>query len=573
VAVEPDQPTEREAADPPERSAPVPTRGGLERLDLRVARMQVHVRLTFAFHAREVRFEVDRGEGFQRVFPETFSFHPQRHDPAELFLYLDDLLTKPRLLGPRANKRDCQELMTRLVAEVPRYLERVIERVESEGRLTGGALLRLHQDVAILSQIILRFSESRELAERRSGRVARWLLQRRIFRSLTYLLESRVSPEYLDAFARGEVDPVDPGDDPSESGIFHALESGGPEVVDRILVRMTERAFYQWVEGICLDEENQAFEKEDSPFEDRETELLAAVTVGNSGQVVRGSDLVAFLRRPSRDCERVLEKLETWFLRSYDIRHSSAIIQHAAHVSERQDDSRRVLTRHSPRNYAILLAALAAPYVGAAFAYERAPAVFDLLCSAEVVAINAAALWFLVYRFLWSQDLTLFRTSVPRILAGVIVGYLPVFLIDEVWDLADRSALILGIIGFVLGITTLLYIYVEVQRRLGRGPVALARARGIFLLGILEAFGVGVVMTSLVGPFMVSRNWSPADETLPVEALRTTLEPLLGQLPKVVGVEPFYVFPSAVFIMTFLSFFIGIFLQLMWEDLPITEPL
>jgi len=25
--------------------------------------------------------------------------------------------------------------------------------------------------------------------------------------------------------------------------------------------------------------------------------------------------------------------------------------------------------------------------------------------------------------------------------------------------------------------------------------------------------------------------------------------------------------------MTFLSFFIGTFLQLMWEDLPITEPL
>ena len=40
-----------------------------------------------------------------------------------------------------------------------------------------------------------------------------------------------------------------------------------------------------------------------------------------------------------------------------------------------------------------------------------------------------------------------------------------------------------------------------------------------------------------------------------------------------VGLEPFYIFPSAVLIMTFLSFFIGIFLQLMWEDLPITEPL
>ena len=47
-----------------------------------------------------------------------------------------------------------------------------------------------------------------------------------------------------------------------------------------------------------------------------------------------------------------------------------------------------------------------------------------------------------------------------------------------------------------------------------------------------------------------------------------------GQLPRVVGIsEPFMLFPSAVLVMTFLSFFIGIFLQLMWEELPITEPL
>jgi hypothetical protein len=39
------------------------------------------------------------------------------------------------------------------------------------------------------------------------------------------------------------------------------------------------------------------------------------------------------------------------------------------------------------------------------------------------------------------------------------------------------------------------------------------------------------------------------------------------------GIEPFYVFPTAVLLMTFFSLFVGIFLQLLWEDLPITEPL
>ncbi len=91
---------------------------------------------------------------------------------------------------------------------------------------------------------------------------------------------------------------------------------------------------------------------------------------------------------------------------------------------------------------------------------------------------------------------------------------------------------------------------------------------------MLEAVAAGMVMTSLVGPFMVSRNWSPAgQEELPIEALRETLPPMIGELPHIVGVDPFFAYPSALLLMTFLSFFIGIFLQLMWEELPITEPL
>ena len=58
-----------------------------------------------------------------------------------------------------------------------------------------------------------------------------------------------------------------------------------------------------------------------------------------------------------------------------------------------------------------------------------------------------------------------------------------------------------------------------------------------------------------------------------IEVLNKQLPHFAGQLPMIPGVEPFYAFPSAVLLMTFLSFFIGTFLQLLWEDLPITEPL
>jgi hypothetical protein len=72
---------------------------------------------------------------------------------------------------------------------------------------------------------------------------------------------------------------------------------------------------------------------------------------------------------------------------------------------------------------------------------------------------------------------------------------------------------------------------------------------------------------------MAARNWHPGGEAMTLEAVRESLPTFVGQLPSVLGIDPFFTFPSAVFMMTFMSFFIGTFLQLMWEDLPITEPL
>ena len=118
---------------------------------------------------------------------------------------------------------------------------------------------------------------------------------------------------------------------------------------------------------------------------------------------------------------------------------------------------------------------------------------------------------------------------------------------------------------------TLLYLYIEVQRRLQNPDLAFARARQIFALGFLTSFGIGLVLTGLLGPFMASRNWS--DSGADVAALRQSVGPLVGQLPEILGMGPFLVFPGAVLFMSFLAFFLGTFLQLMWEDLPITEPL
>ena len=560
----------REAESPGDGSAPA---APLERLELRIERLRLVFRFTYAFHAREVRFECDRGSGWERVFPETFSFHADRHDPAELFFQFADLAEKPELLAPNARRRDAELLVLRLVLAVPRYLESTLHRVETVPRLDPARLEQVYADLALLSEVMARFAGGRDTAGQPGLRIAIFHLRKLLFCALDRLVSRRVTPDYLERYVNGAADPVDPADDLSEAGFFHALARGDPERVDRMLLRLAERAFYRWVEDVCLDEENQAFEMENSPFASREAEVRAAISRG-ADLVERARELVPYLRRPgNRDVLRLLERLEAWFLRQYDIHHAAVMIQHAADVARGRIDPDRVLSRHNTRTYVASLAAIAAPFAGAAFFYERAPRLFDALCAIEVACANALVAWFLVYRFFWRRDLVFFHSAVPRIMAGIIVGYLPIFFIDEVWSLAGRSWVTLSMIVAMLGSTTLLYLYVEVQGRLGDPQLAFSRARQIFLLGVLQAAGIGVLLTSMVGRFMAARSWPGGGDDVPVESLRAAGEPFIGQLPVVLGVEPFWAFPSAVFMMAFMSFFIGTFLQLMWEDLPITEPL
>ena len=195
----------------------------------------------------------------------------------------------------------------------------------------------------------------------------------------------------------------------------------------------------------------------------------------------------------------------------------------------------------------------------------------------DVALVTLGALWFLGWRFLWRREISEFRAAVPRIAAGIIVGYLPVFLIDEVWDLAEQPLLPLGTVVFILGTTTLLYLHLEVARKLGETRRAFQRALDIFLLGLNQSAVFGLVVTTLLGPLMALRNWGIQSPLAPPAAnmaeLRAGIEPFVAQLPRVMGVEPLLGFPTAVLLMSVLAFFIGTFLQLMWEDLPITEPL
>jgi len=520
-----------------------------------------------------VRFEHDVGEGFERQFPETFSFHADRHDPAELYLQLEDLWSNPRLLSAHASRREAEFLITRLFAALPGYLDAVLDRLEASAEdRAAPVLVRAAEDVAVFGRLAGRFVEEHGLADTPRLRLPGFALRRLVLRALRIVVAARVRPEFIAAWIDGAAQTEPPGD-AVDVGFFYALAGDDRERSDRALMTAAEGAFYHWLEGVCLDVDNEAFETEGSSFGDREEEVLHAIAAADAEAVERGRDLTVFLRRPRhRDCQRLLRRLEIFFLRRYDVPHAAAMRQHAATLMRSERDADRLLTWHSRRTYLLAMFVPLLPFLGAIFGYARAPELFDVLVSIDVALVTAGAFWFLAWRFLWRRDLSFFLASVPRIGAGIIVGYLPVFLIDEVWDLAEQSLFPLSAVVFLLGTTTLLYLYLEVQRQLGERPEAFRRALDLFLLGVNQSAAFGLVVTTLLGPLMAVRNWGAA-QAPNVEQLRASLDPFLGELPRIIGVAPFLSFPTAILLMTFLAFFIGTFLQLLWEDLPMTEPL
>lgn len=464
--------------------------------------------------------------------------------------------------------------MRRLLAAAPGYIERILDQLDREGRLGGAASVRVHADVVVFARVLAHFLREKELESHPELRYARFHLRKLVWRAAWALVRERVAPERLERWLAADAAAARRAAASfTERALLEALAGDSDDEVAPLVLALAERAFHRWLEDTCLDTANEAFESEDSPFAGREQEVLAVTSIDPERRLSRVSHLSPFLRRAnSRDCQRILRGLSAFFLRHYDVPRSAALIRQEENLQRGRSDWTGILSWHSTTIYLAVITLLFSPFIGAAFAYERFPFFFDVTASLLMAGVLGTVLWYLIVRFLWQKDLAFFHAAVPRIGAGIIVGYLPVFLIDEVWDLARRPWFPLGVTAALMGTTTLLYLYVEVKSRIRDPGQAFARARRLFLLGVLQAQALGLTITSLLGSFMVARTWG-AEGTISIAQLRETTPAFLGQLPRIMGFEPFYVYPTAVLLMTFMSLFIGTFLQLLWEDLPITEPL
>lgn len=165
-------------------------------------------------------------------------------------------------------------------------------------------------------------------------------------------------------------------------------------------------------------------------------------------------------------------------------------------------------------------------------------------------------------------------TSTPRLLAGILVALVGVIM-QQNWAglalFADTHPLWAAGIGFAIAVAALRVLLGKVRRALGaewppadgarRGPLGRARAwardlavrrtAALWGRGLAAAFLLSLVVSDLLGDFYLGPE----------------IGPRLIRFPGAVG----HIYPGLALFFTALLLFAGVFVQLLWEEKPLTE--
>ncbi len=163
-----------------------------------------------------------------------------------------------------------------------------------------------------------------------------------------------------------------------------------------------------------------------------------------------------------------------------------------------------------------------------------------------LVYISGIALFVLL---LLPQFRLLFRVLLPRLLAGIFAGYVALIFTEDVWlaaeKLADEPAMI--VLCFFAVVFSYLFLLNEIRNTLQNNYKILIRSVTVLLIGLIEASIIGLALCDL---FSIGIGTG------------------LGGLPGIFG----RVYPNFILLTAPLSLMIGIFVQIIWDDKPISEP-
>jgi len=264
------------------------------------------------------------------------------------------------------------------------------------------------------------------------------------------------------------------------------------------------------------------------------------------------------------------EYLLDWFLRRYNLAIATKLVFILCRQKITQSKGfMETLKSNFPKSVGnwlfpllvlIGLVALASNYLGSIFdSLFQAYSISAHVSLSNVNCFTTVLFWLyplmlilLVLSF-WRKMFLWFKLMIPRMVGGIVVGYLPLLLTDEAWNMVKEIDVLEAscLITFAFGVS-LYYIFIEIHNTLKDKWESLVRALRVFATGLLESLVIGIIVLDLI-----TKAFKPSllEEGLLVHGL-------LG-----------YIYPKLLYIYFPLALLIGIFVQIIWEDKPITHPL
>jgi len=191
---------------------------------------------------------------------------------------------------------------------------------------------------------------------------------------------------------------------------------------------------------------------------------------------------------------------------------------------------------------------------GAEFILNRPRA----LGAAFVILLNAGLAGKVVDLFFYPLKAVLLT---PRLIASLIIGFLPLVLAKDIWLFAFSrnwpELTFMTLSGLLL---SFVYIRHEVFKSLGEKHLASAWRRSIRLFGrsLAYSFGIGYLLMDWFGEFFLNA----ALKQMTYADISPVLWGFLGCIP----LKPLCLFLA-------MALMLGVILQMIWEEKPITEPL
>ena len=304
---------------------------------------------------------------------------------------------------------------------------------------------------------------------------------------------------------------------------------------------------------LCLDDKN------DDWFEKLNRELEKHIT--REGQIEKIVETIQSIENQSnKDIEYILKKARTWLLSHYDLRK-------AVNIQFGKKGLQKYLFFWFPEVLTLLLI-VSFKFIKVDFVYKIMQAVIPYL-NISIAMTVLYIIMIICSIYLISKikpGKNQFQILLPRLFAGIIVGYF-VLMTDEAWGgvfskyvrftVPNENFSHLVFWGKILVPIIFVYIYLLIEMSNVKGIEHIrSKALHIFLRGYTYSFFIGIFFSDLLGENLVKRVW------LNNEFNYKSYEGLIGEI-----------YPEPIILLAPLALFIGVFLQLLWEDKAITEKL